>query len=159
MAVLKIRIYPEEILSRRAKEVAVVDAEIRRLLDDMAMTMYAVGGVGLAGPQVGIGMRLIVIDVGKGLLKLANPRIIESRGSSVLEEGCLSVPDTKVKVKRAARLKVRALNSQGKEELIEAEGLLAHAFQQEIDHLNGKLIIDYLPFYKKMFVKKRLAKR
>ncbi|MFH1867896.1 MAG: peptide deformylase [Candidatus Omnitrophota bacterium] len=157
MSVLDVRKYPDKILCKRANEVPVVDAEVRRLLDDMAMTMYAVSGVGLAGPQVGIDMRLIVIDVGKGLLKLVNPKIIASEGESVLEEGCLSIPDVTVRVKRAAKVRVKALNNEGKDELIEAEGLLAHAFQQEIDHLDGKLIIDYLPFYKKIFIKKRLS--
>lgn len=155
MAVLKVRKYPDKILCRRAGEVPVVDAEVRRLLDDMAMTMYAVGGVGLAGPQVGLDMRLIVIDVGEGLLKLVNPVIVKSEGISVIEEGCLSVPDVTVKVKRASKVTVKALNADGRGELIKAEGLLAHAFGQEIDHLNGRLIIDYLPFYKKMFIKKR----
>lgn len=157
MAVLNVRKYPDEMLRKKAKEVSVVDAEVRRLLDDMAMTMYAVNGIGLAGPQVGLDMCLIVIDVGKGLLKLVNPKIVSSEGKSVFEEGCLSVPDVTVKIKRASKVKVKALNNEGRDELIEAEGLLAHAFQQEIDHLDGKLIIDYLPFYKKIFIKKRVG--
>jgi len=153
MAVLDVLKYPNPALRRRCSDVKIIDAEIRRLLDDMAMTMYAVNGVGLAATQVGLNMRIIVIDVGTRLLKLVNPRIVESQGSSVIEEGCLSVPDVYVKVKRKARLTVSALSYSGEQELIKAEGLLAHAFGQEIDHLNGKLIIDYLPFYRRVFMK------
>ncbi len=151
MAILNIRKYPDAALRKVCSEVKVVDAEVRRLLDDMAMTMYAANGVGLAASQVGLDIRIIVIDTGKGLLKLVNPKITKSEGHSVFEEGCLSVPDVTVKIKRPAKLVVSALNDSGRPELIKAEGLLAHAFGQEIDHLNGKLIIDYLPFYKKFF--------
>lgn len=158
MAVMEIRKYPDKILLTRCEDVSVVDGEIRRLLDDMAQTMYAVKGIGLAAPQIGLDMRLIVVDIGQGLMKLINPKIIAREGRSILEEGCLSVPDITAKVKRAARITVSALNPSGKPELIKAEGLLAHALQQEIDHLNGKLIIDYLPFYKRFFVKRRLKK-
>jgi len=154
VAVLEIRKYPDPALRKMCKEVQVVDAEIRRLLDDMAMTMYAVNGVGLAASQVGLEIRIIVVDVGKGLSKLVNPKIIEAKEESVIEEGCLSVPDLYVKVKRAAKLTISALDSYGKPELIKVEGLFAHAIQQEIDHLNGKLIIDYLPLYKRWFIKK-----
>ncbi len=153
MAVLDILKYPNPTLRKRCSDVKTIDDEIRRLLDDMAMTMYAINGVGLAATQVGLDMRIIVIDVGTRLLKLINPRIIESAGSSVMEEGCLSIPDVYVKVKRKAQLTVSALNHSGEPELIKAEGLLAHAFGQEIDHLNGKLIIDYLPFYRRIFMK------
>ena len=153
MAILDIRKYPDPCLRKKCREIEVVDSEIRRLLDDMVMTMYAVNGIGLAAPQVGLDIRIIVIDVGQGLLKLVNPKIMKSEGVSVLEEGCLSIPNTYVKVKRKQKIAVSALDNYGKPQLIWAEGLLAHAFGQEIDHLNGKLIIDYLPFYKKMFVK------
>ncbi len=156
MGVLKIRKYPDEMLRKVCKRVSVVDGEIRRLLDDMAMTMYAANGIGLAGPQIGLDMRLIVIDAGKGLLKLVNPKIVASEGSSVLEEGCLSVPNVTVKVKRASKVTATALNSDGRPEMIKVEGLFAHALQQEIDHLSGRLIIDYLPLYKRIFVKRRL---
>jgi len=153
MAILDIRKYPDPCLRNKCREIEVVDSEIRRLLDDMAMTMYSVNGIGLAAPQVGLDIKIIVIDIGQGLLKLVNPKIIKSEGVSVLEEGCLSIPDTYVKIKRKQKLVISALDNYGKSQLIRAEGLLAHAFGQEIDHLNGKLIIDYLPFYKKMFVK------
>ena len=154
MAILNIKKYPDKVLRKRCKEVQSIDGEIKRLLDDMAMTMYAVNGVGLAATQVGLDMRIIVIDIGEGLMKLINPKITKKEGTSVMEEGCLSVPDAYVKVKRPAKIVVSALNIDGKQELIKAEGLLAHAFGQEIDHLNGKLIIDYLPFYKRLFLRK-----
>lgn len=157
MAILEIRKYPDKILRTKCKEVALVDSEIRRLLDDMAQSMYAVQGIGLAAPQIGLDLRLIVVDIGQGLIKLVNPKIVASQGSSILEEGCLSVPNIYVKVKRTAKVTVSALDCYGKSELIKAEGVLAHAFQQEIDHLNGKLIIDYLPFYKRWLVKRRLT--
>ncbi len=153
MAILDIRKYPDPCLRKKCREIEVVDSEIRRLLDDMAMTMYSVNGIGLAAPQVGLDIKIIVIDIGQGLLKLVNPKVIKSEGVSVFEEGCLSIPDTYIKVKRKQKLVISALDNYGKSQLIQAEGLLAHAFGQEIDHLNGKLIIDYLPFYKKMFVK------
>ena len=153
MAVLDVRTYPDPCLRKICREVDVVDSEVRRLLDDMAMTMYAVEGVGLAAPQVGLDIRIIVIDIGQGLLKLVNPKIVKGEGSSVLEEGCLSVPGVSVKVKRKRKLVVSALDNYGKPQLLNAEGLLAHAFGQEIDHLNGRLVIDYMPFYKKIFVK------
>jgi len=156
MAILEIKRYPDKLLRKRCKEVETVDGEVRRLLDDMVMTMHAADGIGLAASQVGIDMRLIIVDVGEGPLKLINPKIVKQEGVSVFEEGCLSIPDLYVKVKRAKRITVQALNVDGKPELIEAEGLLAHAFGQEIDHLNGKLIIDYIPFYKRPFIKRRL---
>ena len=154
MAILNIKKYPDKVLRKRCKEVQSIDGEIKRLLDDMAMTMYAVNGVGLAATQVGLDMRIIVIDIGDGLMKLINPKITKKEGTSVMEEGCLSVPNVYVKVKRPESIVVSALNIDGKQELIKAEGLLAHAFGQEIDHLNGKLIIDYLPFYKRLFLRK-----
>jgi peptide deformylase len=153
MAILDIKKYPDPCLRKQCRDVDIVDSEVRRLLDDMAMTMYAVEGIGLAAPQVGLDIRIIVIDIGKGLLKLVNPKIIKSEESSVLEEGCLSVPGISVKVKRRRKIVVSALDDYGKPQLFNAEGLLAHAFGQEIDHLNGKLIIDYMPFYKRIFLK------
>jgi peptide deformylase len=153
MAILDIRKYPDPCLRKRCHAIKAVDSQIRKIFDDMAMTMYSVSGVGLAAPQVGLDIRIIVIDIGQGLLKLANPEIIRGEGVSVLEEGCLSVPGSYVKIKRKQRLTVSALDHYGRPQLIKAEGLLAHAFGQEIDHLNGRLIIDYLPFHRRMFIK------
>jgi peptide deformylase len=153
MAILNIRKYPDPCLRSKCREVSVVDSEIRRLLDDMAQTMYSVKGIGLAAPQIGLDLSLIVIDAGKGLLKLVNPKIIQNEETSFLEEGCLSLPNIYVKVKRPLKLVVSALDIYGKKQLIRSYGLLSHVFGQEIDHLNGKLIIDYLPFYKKLFIR------
>jgi peptide deformylase len=153
MAILDIRKYPDPCLRRRCREVSMVDSEIRRLLDDMAQTMYSVKGIGLAAPQVGLDLSLIVIDAGKGLLKLVNPKIVKSEEISFLEEGCLSIPNIHVKVKRPLKLVVSALDSYGKSQIIRSCGLLSHVFGQEVDHLNGKLIIDYLPFYRKLFIR------
>lgn len=153
MAILDIRKYPDPCLRRRCREVPVVDAEIRRLLDDMAETMYSVKGIGLAAPQIGLDLSLAVVDAGKGLLKLVNPKIIKSEEISFLEEGCLSIPNIYVKVKRPLKLVVSAVDDYGKKQIIKSYGLLSHVFGQEIDHLNGKLIIDYLPFYRKFFIR------
>ncbi|MDD5504373.1 MAG: peptide deformylase [Candidatus Omnitrophica bacterium] len=154
MAILNIIKYPDPCLRKKCRKVEVVNTEIRKLLDDMAMTMYAANGVGLAASQVGMDIRVIVIDTGQELLKLVNPEIIKAEGTSLMEEGCLSLPNTYVKVSRKKKLVVSALDDKGKRCALNVNGgLLAHAFGQEIDHLNGKLIIDYLPFYKKIFSK------
>jgi len=151
MAILKIVKYPAHVLSKEAAEVEKVTSEIGRLMDDMAETMYAAPGVGLAAPQVGVSKRVIVIDVGldagsglmkKQLIQLANPVIIAAQGEIDWEEGCLSVPEFRINVKRKANVVVRGLNRNNKEIEIMASGLLAVAFQHEIDHLNGVLLID-----------------
>lgn len=150
MSILKVVKYPDPILSKRAVEVERITKDIERLMDDMAETMAAESGVGLAAPQVNIGKRIIVIDVGieiegtkkKRLIQLANPEIISSQGEVEWEEGCLSIPEFRLKVKRSERLVVRGLNKSNKMVEILADGLLAIAFQHEIDHLDGKLLID-----------------
>lgn len=140
---LKIRTLGDQVLKNGVRQVEKVTDAHRKLLSEMARLMYAVSGVGLAAPQVGIDESLIVIDAGSGLYKLANPRIVKSDGQQVSEEGCLSVPEVGVKVKRARTVVVEALDETGKPVTIEAEGMLACVFQHEIDHLNGKLIIDH----------------
>jgi peptide deformylase len=154
--ILDIRKYPDKLLRKKCRTISYVDAEIRRLFDDMLMTMRSVNGIGLAAPQIGLDVQLIVVDIGDGPLKLANPRIVDRKGVSVLEEGCLSLPGINVKVKRAANIKVCGLDSAGKEQLFEASGLFAHVVQHEIEHLDGKLLIDYLPLYKKFFIKRKI---
>ncbi|MBQ3669837.1 MAG: peptide deformylase, partial [Clostridia bacterium] len=119
-----------------------IDKRTKVLLDDMAETMYAAEGVGLAAPQVGVLRRIVVIDVGDGLLELINPEIIESSGSAVNPEGCLSIPGRRCTVERPAKVKVRALNRKGKQIEVEGEGLLAMALCHELDHLDGILYID-----------------
>ena len=151
MAIRTIVTYPSSVLKERSREVEALDDEVRRLLDDMADTMYHAGGVGLAAPQVGVPLRCIVIDVGSelpdgrvvsNLISIVNPVITSSEGRIEWEEGCLSVPDLLVKMERASKVSVRGLDRDGKPIELEAEGLLAVAFQHEIDHLDGKLIID-----------------
>lgn len=142
MEILK---YPNPILKKSSASVFAVGEEDRALLKQMAEIMYLNRGVGLAAPQVGINKKLLVVDVGdKNLLCLVNPIIIKTAGTDEMEEGCLSVPDIYVSIKRPASIKIKALNENGKLLSFEATGLLARAILHEIDHLNGRLIIDHL---------------
>ena len=129
-------------LRKHSRVVKKIDRHITDLLDDMAETMYAACGVGLAAPQVGALRRIVVIDVGDGLIELINPEIVEEDGQQRAEEACLSVPNVDGIVIRPEKVKVRALNREGEEVEYEGEGLLARAFCHEIDHLDGVLFID-----------------
>jgi peptide deformylase len=131
-----------DILRKRSKHVPKIDNKILMILDDMAETMYRADGVGLAAPQVGILKRLVVIDIGDGLIKLINPEIVEIEGEQQDIEGCLSVPGVTGEVIRPNRVKVRALNENGINVELEGIGLLSRAFCHEIDHLDGILFID-----------------
>lgn len=142
MAVYQIVRMGEEILRGKAQEVTKITPNIHKLLDNMAETMYEANGVGLAAPQIGIPKRVVVIDVGDGLIELINPVIIEKVGEELDQEGCLSVPNMVGDVKRAKRIVCQALNREGESLEYEAEGLLARAFQHETDHLNGILFVD-----------------
>ena len=145
MAIREIRLSGDEILRKTAREVAEVDDRIKELLQDMLETMHKYNGVGLAGPQVGILKRIIVIDLYDDVSKfcLINPEIVEKSKETVeLEEGCLSYPNQFGKVVRSAKVKVKALDLNGKKVTLEAEGLLAQALQHEIDHLNGEVFKD-----------------
>ena len=160
MAGLKINTFPDSMLRKKAARVAGVGDSEKKILKDMAEAMYLNRGVGLAAVQVGIDKQLAVVDVGKGLLKLVNPVIVKKEGSEIEEEGCLSVPQALVKVKRAAKIVVNFLNEEGLVTEMEAEGLLGRAIQHEIDHLSGVLIIDYLNPIKKFFaLKKKTLKK
>lgn len=132
----------DPVLRRIAHPVKEVNENIKKLLDNMAETLYHAKGVGLAAPQVGISKRVIVVDIGEGLFKLVNPEIVASSGIQDGAEGCLSVPDVVGNVKRSEHVKVKALNEDGDEVTIEASGYLARAFQHEIDHLNGIIFTD-----------------
>ncbi len=132
----------DPVLRKIARPVKEVNDNIKKLMDNMAETMYYSKGVGLAAPQVGISKRVICVDVGDGLYKLANPEIIKSGGLQDGPEGCLSVPGTIGDVKRSEHVTVKALNENNEEVLIEASGFKARAFQHEIDHLNGILFVD-----------------
>lgn len=162
MAQLPILTYPDPRLHTVAKPVVQVDDRIRRLIDDMAETMYAAPGIGLAATQVDVHEQVIVIDISEErnqLLALINPEIVAAEGHEVAEEGCLSVPGIYDKVERAATITVRALDRQGKTFTLDADGLLAVCIQHEMDHLKGKVFVEYLSLLKQNRIKTKLRKR
>ena len=163
MALLPILRYPDARLHKVAKPVEQVDDRIRQLVRDMAETMYDAPGVGLAATQVDVHERVVVIDVseeGNNLIVLINPEIIwKSDELQVYEEGCLSVPGVYDQVERSARIRVRALNEQGETYEFDAEGLLAVCVQHELDHLLGKVFVEYLSVLKQNRIKTRLRKQ
>ena len=156
--ILDIKKYPEEVLINKCKPVKIVDDDVRELLSDMIFTMHATNGIGLAAPQVGIDKQIAVVDIGEGPISLINPVITKRRGSSSIEEGCLSLTGVNVKVKRSSAITVEALDEAGAKICIDAEGLLATVIQHETDHLNGILIMDHANFLKKKIIKSRLTK-
>ncbi len=162
MALLPILRYPDQRLAKKAAPVPLVDEKIRKLVADMAETMYEAPGVGLAATQVDMHLQVVVIDVSEAkddLRVFINPGIEKSEGSCEGEEGCLSVPGIYEKVMRAEKVTVRYLDLDGKEQALEAEGLLAVCLQHEIDHLNGKLFVQHLSQLKQMRIKAKLAKK
>jgi peptide deformylase len=161
MAILPILHYPDPRLRNKALPVAQVDGEIHKLVDDMFETMYAAPGIGLAAPQVDVAKRVIVIDISENRndpLCLINPEILLSSEVETMEEGCLSVPGIYDDVQRALLIKVRALNRQGQPFEWEGDGLLAVCIQHEIDHLEGKLFVDYLSEMKRTRIRKKMEK-
>lgn len=155
--------YPDPVLDKPAEDVTVFDDELKQLVDDMFESMYAAEGIGLAAPQINISKRITVIDtsfkkVPEDKIVLINPEIIEREGSQYEEEGCLSLPDIRDKVKRAAWVKVRAQDVNGKFFEMEGTELLARAFQHEIDHLHGILFISHLSRLKRDLVKRKINK-
>lgn len=142
MAIRQLRYIGDPILRKKSREVTKIDERIKVLLDDMLETMYRNDGVGLAAPQVGILKRVVVIDIGEGPIKFINPEIISMEGEAIDVEGCLSVPGESGEVKRPNKVKVKYLDENGKELMIEGTGLLARALCHEIDHLNGVLFVD-----------------
>jgi len=162
MALLSILRYPDERLHTVATPVETVNGEIRRLVEDMAQTMYAAPGVGLAATQVDVHKQVIVIDISEArdeLLVLINPVMLESRGVSDFEEGCLSVPGIFEKIERAEWIKVRALNRDGQPFELEASGLLSVCIQHEMDHLQGKVFVEYLSRLKQNRILGRIKKQ
>jgi peptide deformylase len=162
MAILKILHYPDERLHTVAKPVASVDDRIRRLVADMAETMYAAPGIGLAATQVDVHEQVIVIDVSETrdeLRVFINPELVRAEGEAEYEEGCLSVPGIYDKVKRAARITVRALDQEGRPFTLDAEGLLAVCIQHEMDHLKGRVFVEYLSRLKQNRIRQKLKKR
>jgi peptide deformylase len=163
MAVRGIVLYPDPILRRPTRVVESFDEELARLADDLAETMYAAPGVGLAAPQVGVDLRVAVVDVAPGradsrLHVLVNPRLVAGQGSQVDDEGCLSIPGLTEKVVRPALIRVAARTVTGEPLEIEAEGYLARAFCHEIDHLDGVLFVDRLTGLRKELAMRRLRK-
>ncbi|MGA0032276.1 MAG: peptide deformylase [Burkholderiales bacterium] len=162
MALLPILHYPDPRLHKVAQPVARVDDKIRKLIKDMAETMYAAPGIGLAATQVDVHQRIIVIDISETrdqLQVFINPEIIRAEGEAECEEGCLSVPGIYEKVTRAAKVAVTALDEQGKSRTLEAEGLLAVCIQHEMDHLVGKVFVEKLSRLKQQRIAAKLAKQ
>ena len=161
MAILKILQYPDERLHTVAKPVSEVTKTTRQLIGDMAETMYAAPGIGLAATQVDVHQQIIVIDISDThdqLQVFINPEILAKQGESECEEGCLSVPGVYEKVRRAEHITVRALNAEGKSFTLETDGLLAICVQHEIDHLKGKVFVEYLSLLKQMRLKAKIKK-
>ena len=161
MSILQILQYPDERLHTVAVPVPAVTAATRKLASDMAETMYAAPGVGLAATQVNVHQQIIVMDISETqdqLLVFVNPEIIASSGESICEEGCLSVPGVYEKIRRAEHVAVRALNIQGESFTLEADGLLAICIQHEMDHLKGKVFVEYLSSLKQSRLRTKLKK-
>jgi len=161
MAILDILHFPDPRLRNKAKPIVQVDRSIRRLIDDMLETMYQAPGIGLAATQVNVAKRVVVIDLSEEKdqpLCLINPEILEKDGEEQMEEGCLSVPGVYEAVKRANHIRVRALDRDGIPFEMEADDLLAVCIQHELDHLEGKLFVDYLSSLKRQRIRKKLEK-
>ena len=161
MAILDILHFPDARLRNLAKPVATVDDSVRKLIDDMFETMYAAPGIGLAAIQVNEARRVIVVDITEDRsqpLALVNPQILTKQGAEEMDEGCLSVPGIYETVQRAERIRVRALDRSGEPFEMDCDGLLAVCIQHEIDHLDGKLFVDYLSSLKRQRIRKKLEK-
>jgi peptide deformylase len=164
MALLPILVAPDPRLKLKAAPVARVDDEIRRLMDDLAETMYSAPGIGLAAPQVGVTKRVLVVDAARDgeerqLLRLANPEILwRSEEMAIYNEGCLSLPEHYADVERSAEAKIRYLDHEGKVQEIHAKGLLSTCLQHEIDHLEGVLFVDHISPLKRNIILRKLAK-
>ena len=157
--------YPDKRLRESGKTVEVFDEDLRALIDDMAETMYAAPGVGLAAPQIGVSKRLFIVDVATAddepsdLRVFINPEIVALEGETTFNEGCLSFPGATEEIDRAARVTVRALDEEGNPFELEADGLLAIAIQHENDHLDGKLMIDHLSILRRRLLHRAMTKR
>ena len=163
MAVLEILKYPHPTLKKRSKEVDRIDGEVKKLIEDMAETMYQANGVGLAACQVGVPRRIIVVDVSpidpqQSFFAMINPEVIDEEGEIDHEEGCLSVPDCFEKLRRKEKMRVRGISPEGKGMEIAGEGILAIALQHEIDHINGILILDRISRLKREIYRDKLKK-
>jgi len=165
MSLIEIRTFPDSILKEKAELIQNIDGRLQLLIDDMAETMYAAPGIGLAANQVGVGQSLLVYDIAprdekRALSVLINPRILMAEGEVVSEdEGCLSIPDFRADVKRAAQVLVEGVDREGNPVRLEAEGLMAIMLQHEIDHLNGTLFIDRISALKRQIYTRRVLKQ
>jgi peptide deformylase len=159
MATLQIVTYPNSVLLGKSAPVDKVDSQVIGLAKEMSQTMVSAKGIGLAAPQVGVPRRLITVDIGDGLIVLVNPVIADRQGRSHMEEGCLSCPGLSVDVERSEKVLIHGLNLDGEEVIIEADGLKARVLQHEIDHLNGVLIVDKLPWLEKLMAQRKLRGR
>ncbi len=164
MAIREILTYPDPRLTKKSSDVACVNDAIKSIINDMIETMYDAPGIGLAATQIGILKNIVIVDScdkdeDSPLTVLVNPKITHAQGEASIEEGCLSVPNLLVKIKRAAEIVVRAFNADGDEVELQCGGLLAIAVQHEIDHLSGILIVDYASYLKRNLYLKKIKKR
>jgi len=153
---LTIRLYGDDFLRRKSREVEEMSEEVRRLIGNMAKLMYRNKGVGLAAPQVGVLKRVIVADVGEGLVSLVNPKILWRQGKDIMSEGCLSIPGITLEIERSKEVIVEGLNREGEKIQFGAVGVLARVLQHEIDHLDGILVVDRVAKKKIKSIKKQL---
>ncbi|MBU2036905.1 peptide deformylase, partial [Patescibacteria group bacterium] len=153
--ILDIKTYPDKALAKKTKLVGEVNAEIKKLIDDMVETLYARRGAGLAANQVGESKRVAVVDDGQGLLILVNPKIIKKKGETVMAEGCLSFPGVQLEIKRPEKIEVEYLDKNGQLKKLKTQDLLARVICHEVDHLDGKTMLDRLPLLKRLKMKKQ----
>ncbi|MBD3246673.1 MAG: peptide deformylase [Candidatus Omnitrophica bacterium] len=150
MEEFRLRTYPQRILRKKCESVEKVTEREKIMLRQMLAAMRRFAGIGLAAPQVGIGEQMLVAEAGARVVKLINPRILQVQGADRMEEGCLSVPGAQVEIERAYRVRVRGVDERGDTREIHASGLLARVLQHEIDHLHGRLIVDYWPLWSRL---------
>lgn len=154
----ELKIYPASMLRRKAKSITRVTDEIRDIMQGMFHVMRRHQGLGLAAPQIGLELRLAIVDTGEGVMKMVNPILLEKKGRDAMDEACLSLPSITVRVKRAKHVRVEYMNEWGESVRKNITGLTARAVQHEIDHLNGRLIVDYLPWFKRIYAKWKIKK-
>jgi len=155
----EIKVYPAKILTKKTKKVGDFGVETKKLIDDMVETLYASRGVGLAANQIGVGKQIAVIDAGNGIKTLINPRIVKKRGVEIMAEGCLSFPGMEFDIKRPQKITVEYLDKNGKKQKVKAEQLEARAMCHEIDHLQGKTLLDRLGLVTRLKLKRKLRKQ
>jgi peptide deformylase len=153
-----IRIYPDPILRKKAQAIENIDGEVKDIADRMAQVMRASKGIGLAAPQIGIPQQIIIVDIGQGFRVLINPEIVDEEGESIMVEGCLSLPNIEILVKRKENVFIRGWNLEGREVNLELIGFPSRVYQHEIDHLNGILIIHHISQLKRELLIKKMLK-